>query len=67
MIPDLMSTAYSYGGMQQAQGQSPIQVQVFKNAMDAQTQSAQELLQGFTASNAAINPPHLGNNLDITM
>lgn len=57
------------GGVQQAQGQSPIQIQgqVLKNAIDTQTQSAQELLQGFTATNAKINPPHLGNNLDITM
>ncbi len=64
MDMDLMSIAYAFSDMKQIQVQSEFQTQVLRNAMDTQTQMAQDLLQVLAAS-AAINPPYLGNNLDV--
>jgi hypothetical protein len=65
MDTDVLSIASAYTYMQQTQLQSQIQTQVLRNAMDTQSQIMQELLQGVSAAAAPVNPPYLGNNIDM--
>lgn len=65
MDSDMMSIASAYSGMQMNQLQTAVQTQLLRNAMDAQTQLSQELLQGMAGPSVKMNPSHLGNNLDV--
>lgn len=61
----VMDIANTFSSMKQIQLQSAIQTQVLRNAMNSQTQILQELLPSNSVSSDTINPPNLGNNIDM--
>lgn len=65
MDTNLMSIAYASSALSQTQTLSAIQTQLLRNAMDIETQNAQELLQLMAGSTATASHPFLGNKLDV--
>ena len=57
---DVSSIAALATDMSQTQTEQAVQVAVLKKAMDMQEQSALQLLQA-----VPVNPPHLGNSVDV--
>ncbi len=64
MDSDIMGTVGAYLGFSQAQLMSTVQTKLLRNALDDQTQQAQQLIAA-ELQGPALNPPNLGQNLDM--
>lgn len=63
-MADALSIASTPMAMRQENMMLQAQMGILKKSMDAQTDAMSKLLEGMPA--APVNPPHLGNRIDIT-
>lgn len=62
MDSDVMGVANAISAMKLSEVQTVVQTRVLKESMDIQAQAVQQLL----GSAPKMNPPHLGNRIDVT-
>jgi hypothetical protein len=65
MDSEMMSIVNAFDGMKQMQLQSTIQTSLLRTSLDMQTQAVEQLLSSTPGPEAPVNPPYLGQNLDI--
>jgi hypothetical protein len=62
---DTVSLAALASGLSQARIESAVQLAVLKKAMDIEAQGALQLVQAAVQAAPPVNPPNLGNQVDV--
>lgn len=67
MDSGIMSIVDLYSGMRQIQVQTAVQTSLLRMTLDNQVQAIEELLNSTLSPQAPLNPPYLGQNIDIVV
>ena len=67
MDSGIMSIVDLYSGMRQIQVQTAVQTSLLRMTLDNQVQAVEELLNSALSPQAPLNPPYLGQNIDIVV